>query len=624
MKNKKQIIALISFLVAITVIVSGLYFSGFLKQDKLTDEEKHEEFVLDDRISPLTNQALYCEILRIRHRGSLEKLLKPSLSWRVKPSFYFDAKVDDLEFSSGTQGGGVASGGTFTDPFKTWDTITNPIRFTYDSKEEQETSRVTISLYEQKTTGVLIFKKTENIKKDEFTVIYDYRTGRWSGKDDSFKDKDGYGHFVGKTFEIWFNLYQTDYDHDGIPFWTEVNILGTDPIVDDSKLDPDMDGIPTSWEWKWDYDPMDWDNHVYLDPDIDGIENIEEYQMRKWVEDPYHQDVYIEVDGMASGNFLHPQHIFHKIAQQALIERFCQHNINIYIDDGWPTNLLNGGGEILPYVYLVSQSSGKYLSYYENHFSAERRGIFRYVFFANRAGFCIPSMFNSYDTIGVGTWLKNMVTIKKSYIPRTNRIMEASYTMHELGHSFGIIREVVEGCDNFSYNAGKAAANEYKETWGQYYSVMNYYHISDKTLLDYSDGIGGSYDFDDWGNLFLPTFQKELYQIEDAGDDLSTEEGLEHAAVEFIERSGWRFDKNLTNQFTKDMVGFSPIAPIDVDWLVFVKTDKVHQSGSKNIRIYSIPDVAVDHYPVLTYEGKIDLDGNIELYSHENILEEFQ
>ena len=45
---------------------------------------------------------------------------------------------------------------------------------------------------------------------------YDYRTGRWDGKDDSFMDVDGYGHYVGETFEVWFNIYQTDYDHDGV------------------------------------------------------------------------------------------------------------------------------------------------------------------------------------------------------------------------------------------------------------------------------------------------------------------------------------------------------------------------------------------------------------------------
>ena len=107
-------------------------------------------------------------------------------------------------------------------------------------------------------------------------------------------------------------MYQEDYDHDGIPFWTEVNILGTDPTVDDSVLDPDNDGIPTSWEWKWDYDPWVWNDHNNLDPDLDGIENIEEYQMKKYFSDPYQPDIYIETDGMEKKGTFDLQHIFYE------------------------------------------------------------------------------------------------------------------------------------------------------------------------------------------------------------------------------------------------------------------------------------------------------------------------
>ena len=83
-----------------------------------------------------------------------------------------------------------------------------------------------------------------------------------------------------------------------------MNILGTDPTVDDSKLDPDGDGIPTAWEWKWGYDPFTWDDHENLDPDLDGLSNIEEYQMAKWFADPFIQDIYYEVDYMGSGGLL--------------------------------------------------------------------------------------------------------------------------------------------------------------------------------------------------------------------------------------------------------------------------------------------------------------------------------
>jgi len=43
--------------------------------------------------------------------------------------------------------------------------------------------------------------------------------------------------------------------------WVEVNIINTDPTVDDTKLDPDDDKIPTYWEWNWGYNPKSWDDH---------------------------------------------------------------------------------------------------------------------------------------------------------------------------------------------------------------------------------------------------------------------------------------------------------------------------------------------------------------------------
>jgi len=41
----------------------------------------------------------------------------------------------------------------------------------------------------------------------------------------------------------------------------------------------DNDSITSEWEWKYGYDPLTWDNHQKLDPDIDGVENIEEYML---------------------------------------------------------------------------------------------------------------------------------------------------------------------------------------------------------------------------------------------------------------------------------------------------------------------------------------------------------
>ena len=41
---------------------------------------------------------------------------------------------------------------------------------------------------------------------------------------------------------------------------------------------------------------------------MDGIENIEEYQMAKWFANPFIQDIYIEVDSMGGTGLLDPPH----------------------------------------------------------------------------------------------------------------------------------------------------------------------------------------------------------------------------------------------------------------------------------------------------------------------------
>jgi len=94
--------------------------------------------------------------------------------------------------------------------FNTWDSMFQENKIVKDSDEEQETSIVTLQIVEVESSGIL-GRKTTDVIKDEFTVIYDYRTGRWNG-DDYFGDYDGYGYYLGETYEIWFNLYQLDYD----------------------------------------------------------------------------------------------------------------------------------------------------------------------------------------------------------------------------------------------------------------------------------------------------------------------------------------------------------------------------------------------------------------------------
>ena len=160
-------------------------------------------------------------------------------------------------------------------------------------------------------------------------LLYSLKSGHWLGDDciqqDWFYDLSGYGRLNGyddnsyyekdRDCEMWFDISLPDPDGDGIPTWTEEEIFGTDPTMDDTGRDDDNDGIPIEWENKWghrwdwnwhsekidhewEYDPFIWDNHENLDPDNDGLNNYEEYLTSQWGSDPFIKDLFIEMDQM--------------------------------------------------------------------------------------------------------------------------------------------------------------------------------------------------------------------------------------------------------------------------------------------------------------------------------------
>ena len=609
-KNNKLIVGL-AIIIALLIVASA-YFVYF---EPIEEEivENVEERVIDDRISPLENQGLTLEILRIRHRGLHDKLATMGNSWKKTPSFYFVANIDGKEFETKKQT-------TFT----TWDTMNQERKVLRDAKEEQETSTVELSIVEIVESGI-IFKRYSDVEKDKLKVIYDYRTGRWDGGDDSFKDEDGTGHYVGETFEIWFNIYQTDIDGDAIPYWAEVNVINTNPRIDDSDLDPDEDEIPTSWEYKWGYDPNTWDDHKNLDPDIDGIENVEEYQMAKWLADPFHEDIYVEVDGMEKQKLIDVTHQFSKYSQQLLIERFCRHGICLYYDDGWPDGPVNGGGEILKSYTGGAQDAGQILEFYKHHFADERKGIFKYLLIGyDSPAFNHPAEFNRPDAMHVYNTVKLALGMK-GYTQRTRYLYLATQAQHELGHSLGITPWSHQGCDNASYEGGKANEEKFLEDWGNYPSVMNYYFINQKDagiffiLYDYSDGTHGPGDQNDWESLYLPTFQMEARVVEEYMFEFpppKLEEKLD------FELRGWNYDPELTEQFSHTIGDWSPVDPIPTSWFVFVKTDEANQPSDRKVRVYAQPDAGTTITGwTLSYEGTLDSEGKIDIYSDQDIVD---
>ncbi len=624
--DKKSNVIKIAFIVLVAIILVGsstFVYINFFKEEKKI-EEIAEEQVIDDQISPLENQGVTLEILRLRHRGLYEKFITPGDSWKIKPTFYFVTNMDGLEYVSSQVGQHGEIDETY---FNTWDTMFQENKIVKDAEEEQGTSTITLTIFEIVKTGI-IFKKTKTVERDSITLEYDYRTGRWSGGD-NFKDYDGYGYHLGDTFEIWFNIYQTDYDNDYIPYWTEVNLLGTDPRDDDSKNDPDGDGIPTTWEWKWGYDPFTWDDHKKLDPDVDGLENIEEYQMSKWLANPFAQNVYVEVDSIEGRGLLDPPTYLYEECQQAIIEKYAEHNIKLFFDDGWPDTPLNGGGELLPYYKRLSQDSGMILQFYNHNFADERKGIFRYIVIGHEGGFNHPAKGNIYDCIhlyhdpmiiykpikALEAWLMKGLTPTE----RGNKIALAAMTMHELGHSIGIGVSPFEGVDNTSYLFPKFPGKNYK--YVDYRSVMNYQCIRDTDLLDYSDGSNGPpYDQNDWEKLFVAGFQYNDALIEEPffeppGHDKYVFDGLEPATTGYI------LDENLTQDFIEMMGDYSPVDPITVEWVIFKLNKKDKYPNYRDIKILVKPCSPEGKW-VQYDEGEIDSEGKIQFYSQQDVIDE--
>ncbi|MGC9308019.1 MAG: hypothetical protein ACP5FL_04495 [Thermoplasmatota archaeon] len=358
-------------------------------------------------------------------------------------------------------------------------------------------------------------------------LTYSIKTGHWCGDDyvpydENWcgPDRSGYGRLNGcddnsqyqhdRDCELWFDIRQSDPDGDGIPYWTEVNVYGTDPAVDNTGEDADGDGVPIEWEhtwghalvenwWRdtiypvWYYDPFTWEDHENMDPDDDGLTNVEEYLTAQWGSDPFRDDLFIELDQMEAGDDGEPASMLPEGAKERLQTAYDKHNIVYHLDDG-----CMGGGEMIPFEEETGVEELREDYYYDYFLHGDednwRQGVFHYGLVIWDGGF------NGYGI------QRDMWQISAKYIEQKCRqlffidedIIYASVFMHETGHSLNIRNP---GVDNF--DAIYPWQPEYWKYRG-YRSCMNYGHTY--TLVDYSDGSRGMNDFDDWGTLDLAYF----------------------------------------------------------------------------------------------------------------------
>jgi hypothetical protein len=371
---------------------------------------------------------------------------------------------------------------------------------------------------------------------------------------------------------------------------------------------------------------MSWDNHKLLDPDMDGVENIEEYMLADYFADPFHPDVYVETDFMEKNpnKLFDLDHVIYEESQQMLIERLSEYGISAYFDDGWPDGPINGGGEYLEFVPVIDEIVGGHMArWYKHNFPDERKGVFRYFIMAYNAGVNTASEYNNYDHVIMDSSPKKMFLNRFAFTPKRMRVVVAQGLLHELGHSLGIVPLLHYGVDNMPNGNIQWPDAISDEEWAkineQYKSVMNYnymYSVFNRNFFEYSDGTHGDYDYDDEANLYLPTFQMDAAIVE--SPDVRN---IGFSELEWTDKNpdpiyeGWILNENLTEAYVEELktFRFDIDNAVDYNYRIYVKS--VENGKNTHVRIYTKPVIDPPALWTLIKEGELKDDGSIEWYS---------
>ncbi|HIH28260.1 MAG TPA: hypothetical protein HA260_00485 [Thermoplasmata archaeon] len=460
------------------------------------DLNNQQQNILED-YDPLVDINITVDILAIRALDTIDLF--------SDPDFFVTLFINDAEYTS-----------------PLWENtryLYHCFTVTADVPDDTKTVNVTIQLWdadEDENTLCDISKSpnTDDSGRD-IHLLYDVSIGRWSG-DNNPVDITGCGRVCGSAdgsietnendCELWFDIHQNDFDHDGLPYWIETNVYGTDPTVDDTDSDNDADGVPIEWEHRFGFNPLIWENHPAMDPDRDSLNNREEYLTYDFGSDPYRKDVFLEIDYMAEedGTIRNVTNNTLELAQNP----FHNRNIIFHFDTGE----LNGG-EIVPHdtETKFEELRAIWNTYFLHNDSDDwRRGVFHYLIFVHDQtpkGFAFSGDVSPYWGYNPGTdafALANTLVEKRSQkMPlKTTDYIVASLIVHEMGHNFGIRFGEPFGCDN---RLGNSPFKIGWYIWRNYRSIMNYRYTY--SILDYSDGSHGKRDYDDWENIDLSYFE---------------------------------------------------------------------------------------------------------------------
>jgi hypothetical protein len=359
--------------------------------------------------------------------------------------------------------------------------------------------------------------------ENEANLVFSLKTGHWTG-DDQIGDLSGYGCLNGcddnsqythdKNCELRFDITQTDPTGDGIPYWAKKYVYHLDPTQNYSGFDPNNDSIPIPWDWKWEYNPTAHDNHSQLDPDFDGLTNLQEYRASHLGSDPFRKDIFLELEQMEKGPNGEGVYI-PELSKDMIIDAFAKQKIAFHIQNGTA---------LIPFQENVTMDDLQniYLEYFlQGNPDNWKRGVFHCGIITYHCtlfhGFTFASEVRNkptyVDSFQVATKEHEVIPYKypvlrlisrKSLNKDYNRaIIYGSAIMHETGHVLGINHGNTPGCDN---QTDKFPWEKNWWVWRNYRSVMNYGWMY--TFIDYSNGSRGKNDFDDWARIDLTYFNQ--------------------------------------------------------------------------------------------------------------------
>jgi hypothetical protein len=466
----------------ISIIATMLVSTNMLLTTSSVSKGTLEDF------DPLVDISVTVDIKTIRYLAIDDLQTYPKNGGDVTPNFYVKVFINEEEFTS-----------------PVWNNtkyVYNPQwNATLNVPDDVENVSITIQLWSDETQDVP-YDLSADPNGYNVTLTYSIKTGYWTGGD-SRGDASGYGRLCGcddgtiygnnRDCELWFDITQNDYDGDHIPYWIEVNTLGTNPMVDDTTLDPDNDSIPTYWEYKWGYQPLTWDDFANIDPDNDSLNNIEEYLTSQWFSDPFRKDIFVEMDIMGDGPNGEKTY-FPENSKELISTAFDKQNIIYHLDMG-----TMGGYEIIPFTADLTRNDldGIYQNYFL-HGDANnwRRGVFHYglvVYNGGYAGYTYRP--NSYQ-------ISSSRLEKKTNNPLLKTdIIYASCYMHELGHTLGFWQ--IPGHNRLSsypWQLGWWWSHSYR-------SCMNYGWTY--LIVDYSDGSRRIPDLNDWNRIDYTAFESD-------------------------------------------------------------------------------------------------------------------